>query len=62
MCSFGFIKYKKREAANAALATLGGKQMADFPGQAVGNLPICPADPSLGAELAESSPGHSLLS
>ena len=34
-CSFGFIKYKTRDAANAALASLGGKQMADFPGQAV---------------------------
>ena len=33
--SFGFIKYKTRDAANAALASLGGKQMADFPGQAV---------------------------
>ena len=32
---FGFIKYKAREAARAALETLGGKQMADFPGQAV---------------------------
>ncbi|CAL5220907.1 g3002 [Coccomyxa viridis] len=32
---FGFIKYKTRDAANAALQTLGGKQMADFPGQSL---------------------------
>ncbi|CAK0783223.1 hypothetical protein CVIRNUC_006422 [Coccomyxa viridis] len=32
---FGFIKYKARDAARAALDTLGGKQMADFPGQAL---------------------------
>ena len=64
-CRFGFIKYRAREAARAALETLGGKQMADFPGQAVGApaalLPnaflgpppphLCPSVPSMLAPL-----------
>ncbi|KAK9837452.1 hypothetical protein WJX81_003692 [Elliptochloris bilobata] len=30
---FGFVKYKTKEAATAALAKLGGRELADFPGQ-----------------------------
>jgi hypothetical protein len=32
---FGFVKYKAKEAATAALAKLGGRELADFPGQTV---------------------------
>ncbi len=41
-CRFGFIKYKTVAAANAALEQLGGKEMADFPGQSVRLLPVSP--------------------
>lgn len=32
---FGFVKYKTKQAATAALAKLGGRELADFPGQTV---------------------------
>lgn len=37
---FGFVKYKTKEAATAALAKLGGRELADFPGQTVRSRPL----------------------
>ena len=55
-CRFGFIKYKAREAARAALETLGGKQMADFPGQAVSAPAVLTPSPFWGGSFPHPCP------
>ena len=40
------MKYKTKEAATAALAKLGGRELADFPGQTVRSRPLAAREPA----------------
>ena len=39
------MKYKTKEAATAALTKLGGRELADFPGQTVRSRPLAAREP-----------------